>query len=479
MTTLKLILFVVLLIIAGMVARYRWLDKISNKINLSKLALLISAVYFGFYLLLKFSQYFAFIINAYDFSIFDYALYQAARGQGLQVPFFNGHFFKEHFSPILYLYVPYYAIHASPYNLLIYQALHVSLAAVPLFLIARKIINPAFALLAVFIYLNNWYVVYGLLYDFHVEMLLPLLILTMLWAYLTNRQPIFWTSFILALACKEDVSLYLGAFGLFLLIKDKRRYLGLTVMAIAGLWLLLAFWVMGQVNDHEQWLYSYKFLSRWQHDGQGAGELLLDWLTRPQAWLPKLVSVGVINLLMPLLFLSLVTSWMLPALLPIMINATSSNQLQASFMLYYAAPIIPFLLVAFIFGWKNLMKAKAFTSYCFVLVALLIALNTHQYWPEPVTARQLVRHRMLKNIDLRGEVAAQSGLIPHLPYHAAIKVLTKDNLQPDLVVMDLAGNSFPMTASALKAVYQQYQQDNRYRLILDQDDLKVFRKQGE
>lgn len=181
------------------------------------------AIYFLFYLVLKISQHLSFHTNAIDLSIFDYALWNALRGHGLFTPFLQGSFLKEHFSPFLFLVAPVYGIHSSPFFLLSIQSFLVAAAAIPLFLLARKKVENNLVLLAVvFAYLNNWFVVRGLLYDFHVEMAEPAIVLAMFWAYLEEKNILYWCFLLLALMCKEDMGLYLSAWGLFLWFKEKK-----------------------------------------------------------------------------------------------------------------------------------------------------------------------------------------------------------------------------------------------------------------
>ncbi len=451
---------------------------ISGKINWNLAAFSLMAVYFIFYLILKITQHYSFHTNAFDLSIFDYAVANTLRGKFLHVPFLNGSFLKEHFSPILLLLTPLYMLKKSPINLLVLQCLAVAGAAWPLFLLAKKqLANKALALVIVFAYLNNWYLVHGLLYDFHVEMFEPLLIILMVWGYLERKYPIYWTSLLLALMCKEDVGIYLFFFGLFVLIKEKRFKLGLITSAASLLWVLTALIIIAFMNNGAAAFSGYKFLTNWIPPDTSLSEYFFHWVSHPHEAASIFLNMRVWQLIYPLAFLPLFSWWGILLLAPIGLNAASANSLQAGFMLYYSAPIIPFLFVGIIFGLKNLIQHNTNKFWILLGLCLYLAIfNVHRYSQDSIEARHKTGSAMLQSIPENVPLAAQGSLVPHISHREHIHILPRMEASDEYIALDLAGNHFPMTRKELLDIYKSIKNNPKYQEIFNQDDFILFQK---
>ena len=98
----------------------------------------------------------------------------------LEVPYGNpsGIFLGVHFSPILFVILPIYAVFESPQTLLVFQSFILAIAALPLYWIARdKLNNKLYALGFAVVYLLNP-ALHGVnTFDFHVEIFTPVLVL--------------------------------------------------------------------------------------------------------------------------------------------------------------------------------------------------------------------------------------------------------------------------------------------------------------
>ncbi len=451
---------------------------LSTKINWNLAGFSLITVYFVFYLILKITQHYSFHTNAFDLSIYDYAVANTLRGKFLFVPFLNGSFFQEHFSPILLLLTPWYMIKNSPVTLLVIQCLAVAGAAWPLFLLAsRQLGNKALALIIVFAYLNNWYLVHGLLYDFHVEMFEPLLIILMLWGYLERKYLVYWISLLLALMCKEDVGLYLFFFGLLVLIKEKRIKLGLITSGASLLWVFTALLIIALMNNEAAVFSGYKFLTNWIPQNTSLSERFFHWTSHPLETAGIFLNMKVFRLFYPLAFLPLFSWWGILLLAPIGLNASSANSLQAGFMLYYSAPIIPFLFVGVIFGLKNILKRNLNKFWILLALCLyLVAFNVHRYFPDSLEARHKTGRAMLQSIPENVPLAAQSSLVPHISHRGQIHILPRTEASDEYIALDLAGNPFPMTKQGLHDIYKSIKNNPKYREIFNKDDFILFQK---
>src|SRR5688572_28472676 len=95
----------------------------------------------------------SFSSTAYDLGIVDQVVWNAAQGRNLESSIMGHHFFGEHFSPILYLLVPLYEIAADVRVALVFQTFALALAAIAIFLLARRALGPLPALGFVVLYL--------------------------------------------------------------------------------------------------------------------------------------------------------------------------------------------------------------------------------------------------------------------------------------------------------------------------------------
>lgn len=173
-------------------------------------SILAYGVVFSYFTVLKHDL---FRSSAWDLGIFDQVLYTTLHGRFLyytpelyMVP--SGNYFGGHFSPILLLALPFYAIRPSATTLLVFQAFVLALGAIPLYLIALKTLEEKkVAVLFALLYLlypplqaSNWF-------DFHTQIFLPLLLFSAYYFIQTKRWKFYFLSTIFVLMVEEHVSI--------------------------------------------------------------------------------------------------------------------------------------------------------------------------------------------------------------------------------------------------------------------------------
>ncbi len=175
--------------------------------------------------------------NGQDLSLFDYAIANTVDGRFMQTIFGNPHLFGHHFSPILLLLVPLYWIHNGPMTLLLFQVAAVGASAVPFYFIVQwKFNDTRVALLLTVSYLLYRKLTMGLMYDFHMEMMEPLFIFSAFWFAVQKRWGWYFAFLVLAMACKEDVALYLVPLGLFLVWRFQEKRAGWGTVGVCVAW---------------------------------------------------------------------------------------------------------------------------------------------------------------------------------------------------------------------------------------------------
>ena len=223
------------------------------------------------------------------------------------------------------------------------------------------------------IYFNSRIIISNMNIQFE-QLIIPLVFLTYL-AYLKKWNVLYIFSFIVLLTIKEDISLYMAGFGIYVLIRERRYYTGGLTFLASIIWFFMTFFVF---IPHFAGDSGYKFLhnnySAWGGSISGAAGM---FITHPF----RLLS-AMLNPVYLLFFLSM-------ALLPffdfcsvlIFINAwvvlaTSSNVDQATMSYYYGFGLFAFSVIAATIGLKSVFfRQKTGRSLKFAMAAFVIVLN--------------------------------------------------------------------------------------------------------
>jgi uncharacterized membrane protein len=171
------------------------------------IAILIYGIAFSYFTVLKHN---VFQSSAWDLGIFNQALYTTLHNGRL---FYytaelylnpSGSYFALHFSPILFLLLPIYAINSSPITLLMIQSFALPLGALPLYLLAKELLKSdkaGFVLASAYLLYPalqaaNWF-------DFHSSALLPLLFFSLCYFMITRRWKLYFPCLLLVLMVEE------------------------------------------------------------------------------------------------------------------------------------------------------------------------------------------------------------------------------------------------------------------------------------
>jgi uncharacterized membrane protein len=150
-------------------------------------------------------------------------------------PFIEQNWLGFHFSPILYAIIPIYYLFPYIETLLFIHSFFIALAAVPIFFIAKKLLESQwYALVIAIFYLVNPFVFNAQIWDFHEIAFAPLTISLMLWAVINKHK--YWLVFfcVILLTIKEHYGL--AVFGTGLLWawhwRDPKFGLGLAAIGL-------------------------------------------------------------------------------------------------------------------------------------------------------------------------------------------------------------------------------------------------------
>ncbi len=427
------------------------------------LLIVVYTVVFSYFTILK---HHTFRSYAWDLGIYNQALWTTLKQGKLfyytSELYFNpsGNYFGVHFSPILFLVLPVYAIRQTPETLLVLQSVIIALGALPLYWFARDSLSSKLVALG----FSATYLLYPLLhsvnwFDFHVQSFLPLFFFLAMY-YLKNEK---WTKYfafiILALAIAESVPLvvlFIGFYALWMYRKtlfatlkqkdlsDKKILIPLTTITLAISWLLIARWIQSTsfpidpefskfyravdywsvlgIEDDPVMMPLYIFLNPFKVFGALAHDAYLKLLF-------VILIFGSLRFLPFKSSISLITlAWLGPALL---------SNYQAYYVLgtHYPSYFIPFVFTAAVDATKkeiptpnvtksgNLVKnllvlGVIFSLFTSPLSPLLITMKVpvprfSEYYIPTVTGHTVTLQRIVELVPPNASVLTQNNIFPH------------------------------------------------------------------
>ena len=266
-----------------------------------------------------------------------------------------------HFEPIILPLSLLYAFHADPRILLVFQTLVLAAGALPVYLLTRKIIPawPVLGALMATAYLLSPALLGLNIFDFHPVALATPLLLYALLALEHRRYAWFVIACVLAAATKEDVPLAIALLGVLVIWKYRLPWPGLALLIGGVLWSFLAFKVI--IPHFYPGLQGNNFWYRYEELGSSPGQAILNLFVQPWLFFGLFFTMSRVYYLFGLLrstgFLSLLApEWLLPTLPSLAVNLLSTDPLLYSGVYHYNAAIIPFIMMAAIYGTRRLLS---------------------------------------------------------------------------------------------------------------------------
>lgn len=410
------------------------------------LLVLVSVVFAFIFSLIGLIRHFSFSTGI-DLGVIDQAIWSTLYGKDILFTSLIGNinYLGAHFSPILLLIAPIYLIWPSAIVLIILQAIAISLAFFPLYLIAKKRLNNR---LLTFVFVFAFFLSRPLrgigLLDFHADVFLIPLVFTSYYLLITKR--IFWATIAMALmlCCKESAAVLVFAYGVFTIVSLKNYRLGIILMALAlGWWSLVTNFIMPYFARTE----SYPYLN-WLPFGPTYFDNFLAVIKNPLLLSKLFFSSENIELYFKLFIPLGLLSFLSPQhyilfLLPLVFQAsgTVSHPSMATITSHYPALVLPFIFIAAIYGAGKLIdltNTKLFAMDkvsirrvpCFVGAAVILfsilffgKSDGHKLAKFVNTAEELHSYEIRKILSMIPEgvsVSAVHRICPHLTHRRYI-----------------------------------------------------------
>ncbi len=231
-----------------------------------------------------------FILPSFDLAIYDNLVWNTSHGRFLATSMIaGGTHMAAHFDPLLVALTPFYLLSPRAETLLIIQSVWLASGAIPLYLIASRVLRGVAAGMVVAGAYLLHPALHGInLYEFHsLALVVPLVIWCLYFVERDNARG-YWIALLLILLTREDMALLACGIGLFVADGRGRTRRGLTTIGCALLYFVLvkAFvmpdsGIFMSGKGGAAYSYRYYFEQMIPHEGDGAKEFLLTLLTNP------------------------------------------------------------------------------------------------------------------------------------------------------------------------------------------------------
>lgn len=321
--------------------------------------------------------------QGYDQIDFEQAIWNTTQGHVMEDSRFNftGSVFGMDWMPMLFFFVPVYALLPSALPLFFLQIVASALGAVPVYWLARdKLGSKVAGLGAGVLYLLYPTLLHTALNPFQVRLFAVTLLLFALYYFERGNLKLFALTAGIAMLARTDVSLVVAMFGLYALFTRRKwpfavvpLVAGLAYFAVSTFLIVPAFAFPGAfsrpagpvADPMACWpCGTNPIVAYYGHLGSSGPEILGYIVTHPVK-VAQLMFTGpkieyILSLLLPLAFLPLFAPRALILILPtLLLNLLSLRSSQFSYESHYSLLMIPGLFLAAIYGADTLRRWTA------------------------------------------------------------------------------------------------------------------------
>jgi len=474
---------------------YSWLlfKKINgSKIKIDKLlpyfVVIMGLILYGVFAVIK--HYFRFETFAADYGLFDQWIWKISRFKQPESTIYFNNVLQDHFQLIVYLLAPFYWFFNTSITLYFFGIVGISLGALGIYLLAKKELNdawPAFICAVVYLFStgNQWAISGG----FVPTMLIGPFLIFAFYFYKINKYFWHFLFIFLALICKENVGLYVIAFGIFLIIK--KRTLGLIhiILGLTFLWFALYFFPKLVGSGAFGGRFTYSLL------GSSPTEALKTIFLKPIYSVKLLFDnpLKISSLIMDfggfgLIFLLFVPSFLILTLPMIAERYWSSYQHLWQFDAYYGTPIAAILSIALVYSVRFLKEKMG--SQIIILISFFLLYNhimvswlphsplhnlIHSNFYKPIANRKILMNEIAK-IPNDVSVSAQNPIVPHLAHRDAIYMFPAGIGSVQYIILSKPLTTWPATREEYNKAVLDLQSSPVYVKLFDRDNVSVYKK---
>ena len=422
-----------------------------------------------------------------DLGYYTQVIWNTAHGQWFANSIKPPTFLADHFSPLLAALAPLFWLAPDARLLLIISIVAISTAIIPGYATLRRS-DAVLAVLLVVCFVLNPMVHDVAAQEFHEIMLAVPLMAIAVYAVNRARYRLLLLSMLLLLLVREDMGIYVAAFGPYVLVKDRRRWrLGSFLICLGIGWLLLmTAYVMPALGGG-----AYRHTVQFSDVGGSASNVLQTAVTDPvkvvqvllsTAKLQALVRVFAPLAILPLLAVSEIVLW-LPAVLFLLM---SSAAIAGSLSGWYVAPLLPILWMSIALAVGRLAARQARLAMAALILASVVGFLLWSPFPGgqafvpaayAVDQHMQIGHDMLATIPAGEALATQNGLGAHVAARQQLYLFPwfDWNNPPSAIMLDeKAPTTYPLTANELQTAIRQLQMEPAVQTKSEGDGYYVF-----
>ena len=391
-------------------------------------------------------RHYAYLSTAYDLGDSEKLLWSTLNEGKFFITINGSSIFSEHFVPIWFVVLLFYALHQAPETLLVLQSFTLAAGAIPLFMLARREVGDEAGVGIATLYLLNPALHWINWFDFHTAALAVPFLFLAFFCLRTERYRSTVVFVLLAVCCAEYVALTVFGLGAYLIWIKRKNSQGDTVRRMSRQrWFLCAIvllligliWIPIAVMVIRVFSSSVVMASRYAWLGTGPMQILANLpATIPSVLKDPETIKYVYELLVPTLFLAL--SDIAVTLIPIgtlVFNLLSSFAPQHDIRFQYTAPILPFLYLATISAFRHVGRDA--TSHRRLLAIVLIAavIQAQLYGPISTqgipsrTTHDEVLDWAASLITQNASISTQNEILPHVARRSMVFLGYVDNAE--------------------------------------------------
>lgn len=431
--------------------------------------------------------------SGFDLGIFDQAIWHYSR---LEVPASTtrgvSNLLGDHFHPILIILAPLYWISSSVNMLLIVQGCLFALAILPIWLFVKKRLGKIPAYCFVLAYATFWGTLNAVAFDFH-EIAFAVPIIAFMIYFIEEKK---WRHYFIALALlllvKEDMSILVAFFGIYLLAKKELKRGAISL--VAGVtWFFLATKLFIPFFAGASGAYAY-----WTYTQLGPDPIssIVAIIKNPMLLYTTMVNPKTKTQTAKAIFYPF---FLLPFFSPLIILAVPliSERFLSTNMIYwvkdfhYTATIAPILAMAGADGLYNITKlvnhkklrtAVIMGMSVFVLLMNLKDVRKSQQWsltsPDfySLSSNDKTGKEALNKIPKDASVMSQDVLIPHLSHRNEIYQLKPGGKLGEYIVATKTLGVWPNNSYTEVETILNDAKKNTYKTVFEKNEWVVLRR---
>ena len=349
---------------------------LSSSNTLAITFIFLNTVYF---IAINFLQYFKFSYKDMDLAVHAQIMWNLIHGS-MHSSILGVNFLGHHAHFISLLLAPIYYVFPSPLTLITLQAMALSWAVYPIYLLAKEEIGKTWALLIVIAYFLYPALFYTNYYEFHPTVFATLFLSYMVYFFVKRDFRGFVIFMVLALLCQENIPFLVGPLGIYALISKRGRRWALVPLILSMAWFALTVGFMIPLLNQN----TIKFISIYSHLGNTLPDIMRSLCFHPlKTWGAITTEHNLIyfyDLFGPLAFLPVMDYRILLLIPTLLQHLLSLRRSEHVIYFHYAAEMIPLIFFAFIYGVKrswtlNILKASRQLRFFIIVFLTFVAAN--------------------------------------------------------------------------------------------------------